>query len=336
MAYTDWLDPSGILLGPSFPLPLDSPFTRSIAAQAGLNGPVLDTLVRLGLLKRPLHGVYVATQAPDTLAMRARTVQLVVSPHAVITDRTAAWLHGVTILERGAHLVAPKVSAFNANDSRIRRSGVRGGRRGLLDRDVMDLGGLRVTTPVRTACDLGRMQWRFDALAGLDGYLRIGVDLDEVLYELPRFRGYRGVCQLRYLAPLADARSESPGESALRLHWYDAGLPTPEPQCWVFDSLGRPVYRVDLGLPELRYAAEYDGEEFHTDDADVEHDDARRAWLEGQNWIVEVFDKRIYTTADPVPRLRQRFEDARRSVSIWTPGLPGTFLTAGHVPVVRP
>ncbi len=184
----------------------------------------------------------------------------------MITDRTAAWLHGVTILERGAHLVAPRVSAFNANDSRIRRSGVRGGRRGLLDRDVMDLGGLRVTTPVRTACDLGRMLWRFDALAGLDGYLRIGVDLDEVLYELPRFRGYRGVCQLRYLAPLADARSESPGESALRLHWYDAGLPTPEPQCWVFDSLGRPVFRVDLGLPELRYAAEYDGEEFHTDD----------------------------------------------------------------------
>ncbi len=61
----------------------------------------------------------------------------------------------------------------------------------------MELGGLRVTTPVRTACDLGRLLWRFDALAALDGYLRIGVDRDEVLLEMPRFRGYRGVRQLR-------------------------------------------------------------------------------------------------------------------------------------------
>ena len=47
--------------------------------------------------------------------------------------------------------------------------------------------------------------------------------------EIGRFRGFRGVVQLRCLAPLGDGRAESPGESALRLHWYDAGLPTPEP-----------------------------------------------------------------------------------------------------------
>ncbi len=111
----------------AFPLPLDGPFTRTTAAEAGLTGPVLDLLVRRGLLKRPLHGVYVAAQAPDTLAMRAHTAQLVVSEDSVITDRSAAWLHGVTILERGAHLAAPRISAFNVNDSRIRRDGVLAG-----------------------------------------------------------------------------------------------------------------------------------------------------------------------------------------------------------------
>lgn len=321
MPYSRWLDPSGLLLCPTFPLPLDRPFTRAAAEAAGLSSLVLSALVRGGLLRRPLHGVYVATQAPDNLEMRARAVALVVSPNSVITDRTAAWLHGVAILERGAHVVAPRVSAFNRNDSRIRRIDVRGGRRALLDRDVADLAGLAVTTPLRTACDLGRMLWRYDALGALDGFLGIGVDHEEANQETARFKGFRGVRQLRYLLPIADARSESPPESALRLHWYDAGLPQPEPQFWVYDAAGRPLFRLDLALPELRFAAEYDGAEYHTDDLDRKHDEARREWLRRQSWTVEVFDNDMYSH-DPVPRLRRAFEDARRSVSIWTPGLP--------------
>ena len=42
-----------------------------------------------------------------------------------------------------------------------------------------------------------------------------------------RFRGMRWVTVLRELAPLADGRAESPGESVLRLRWIDLNLPTP-------------------------------------------------------------------------------------------------------------
>ncbi len=58
-------------------------------------------------------------------------------------------------------------------------------------------------------------------------------------------------------------RSESPGESTLRLRWLDLPtLPRPTPQVPV--TVGDvEVYRIDLGVPELRYGCEYDGEEFH-------------------------------------------------------------------------
>ena len=75
----------------------------------------------------------------------------------------------------------------------------------------------------------------------------------------------RGVVQLRALAPLADPRSESPGESTLRLRWLDlTSLPPPTPQVPITVG-GVEVYRIDLGVPELRYGCEYDGEAFHAE-----------------------------------------------------------------------
>ena len=73
-----------------------------------------------------------------------------------------------------------------------------------------------------------------------------------------------GACvQLRWLVSIADGRAESAGESALRLRWYDAGLPRPQLQISVFRN-GVEIFRLDLGLEELLFAAEYDGVDFHT------------------------------------------------------------------------
>jgi hypothetical protein len=251
--------------------------------------------------------VYAVAQAPDDLAFRARALRLVVSPSAVVTDRTAAWLHGVDVLPRSALTTPPPISVFQRPGTRSRRAGVASGERMLLPRDVVEIDGLMATTPLRTALDLGRLLWRFDALAALDKFLRLGVVLDELLSEIERFKGYRGVLQLRYLAPLADPRAESGAESALRLHWYDAGLPKPEPQWWVCDEHGTALFRLDLALPEVLFAAEYDGTEFHTSDEDRAYDRERRAWLtECRSWVIEVFlNDDIYRLhADPAPRLQ--------------------------------
>lgn len=65
-----------------------------------------------------------------------------------------------------------------------------GGTRGLIDRDVTTIGGVQVTTKLRTALDLGRLLWRFDALAALDGFARLGVPTQS-LYDGLEFHGSR-------------------------------------------------------------------------------------------------------------------------------------------------
>jgi len=270
------------------------------------------------MVRRVGQGVYAAAQAPDTIEFRAAALRLVVAPSAVLTDRTAAWLHGIDLLPRSAASVMPPISVFDRPGYRARRPGVVSGERMLSGRDVMVVDGLVVTTPLRTACDLGRLLYRFDALAALDQFLRIGVNHEELLLEIRRFKGYRGVIQLRALAPLADGRSESVAESWLRLFWYEASLPAPELQWWEHDDLGTPIYRLDLALPEARYGAEYDGEVFHTEPADQENDEDRRSWLDRErSWHIEVFVKAdvFGFRADPKPRLQQGLVVARRRLA---------------------
>jgi hypothetical protein len=318
---SDWLRDSR-LLGDDFPLPLDAPFTTAMASEAGVSRNQLTVLLRDRLVRRVLHGVYAATQAPDSVRFRASALHLVIPDCGVVTDRTAAWLHGVPILERGSHLQAPPISVCETVDSRVRRPGVDGRRRQLLERDVMVLDGLRVTTPLRTGLDLGRSLWRFDALAAIDGVLRLGVDHDELLSEIERFRGFRGVRQLRWIAPLGDPRAESPGESALRLHWHDAGLPDPEPQFAILDEWGRELYRLDVPDPVVRYAAEYDGEEFHSSRAATAHDEERREWIrQERHWTVDAFGKEeVYgRRTDLDRRLRTAYLAAKKSMSFWIP-----------------
>jgi hypothetical protein len=302
------------LLDNHCPLPLDEPFTLGGAAALGVSRRVLRALVARGSVRRVCQGVYAAVQAPDTIDFRAAALRLVVAPSAVVTDRTAAWLHGIDLLPRTSLSVMPPLSFFDRPGYRARRPGVVSGERMLSSRDIEVIHGVVVTTPLRTACDLGRLLYRFDALAALDQYLRLGVNHDELLIEIQRFKGYRGVIQLRVLTPIADARAESVAESWLRLFWLDAGLPAPEPQWWEHDDRGVPRYRLDLALPEARFGAEYNGEEFHSSPEDVEADDERLSWLRRERgWHIEVFvkDDVFGFRADPVPRLQQGLVIAR-------------------------
>ena len=315
---SSWFSNDTVLLDGSCPLPLDLPFTAALAATLGVSHAQLRRLLARGLVRRVCRGVYAVAQAPDDLVFRARALRLVVSPSAVVTDRTAAWLHGVDVLPRSALGTMPPIAVFQRPGTRSRRDGVASGERMLLPRDVVEVDGLAVTSPLRTALDLGRLLWRFDALAALDQFLRVGVDAGELLAEVERFKGYRGIVQLRFLAPLADPRAESLAESALRLHWYDAGLPKPELQWWVYDEYGTALFRLDLALPEVLFAAEYDGTEFHSSDPDRAHDHERRSWLaDCRSWLIVVFvNDDIYRLhADPAPRLQAGLLQAKTTLA---------------------
>lgn len=287
-----YVDPTTGLLGAGFPLPLDSPFTRAMAIRQGLDPRWLPRLCDAGLLRRMLRGVYVATQVEETLLLRAMALGLVVPEGMVVVDRTAGWLHGADhILAPNDHLAVPRVSMFSEHPGRrLRNELASSGERTLLPRDITVVHGIRVTTPLRTTLDLGRLLRRDQAMAAIDAMLRVGVDKRELEGSIERFKGERGVRQLRELAPLGDERSQSQGESVLRLRWRDTpGLPVPVPQVPVRGPDG--WFYLDLGAEAVRFAAEYDGEAFHGA-LQQEHDTQRRAWCEAEmGWVITVARK---------------------------------------------
>ncbi|CAM3777665.1 hypothetical protein [Nocardioides zeicaulis] len=192
------------------------------------------------------------------------------------------------LLMPGEHLSArPITMDLPLGRGRLRNKLADGGQRHLLARDVVELHGLRVTTPLRTALDLGRQRWPEPAITALDALLRIrSFTKEELLTELDRFRGMRWVTTLRQVAPHADGRSQSGGESVIRWHWLQLPVPPPEPQVEV-RSHGRLAF-VDVGHAVLRGGVEYDGDEWHTETADREHDRIRRTWLdEDEDWLIE-------------------------------------------------
>lgn len=270
----------------------DHPFHVSEIGRFDLTRQDLRTLVADGTLRRTLTGVYVRADLPDTVELRARSAALALPDHVVVCDRTAAWLWGIDCFElHEVGTALPPIEAVSTGGhTRSRREEVYGGERDLRATDVTEVVGVRVTTPLRTACDLACLWGRYSALATLDAFMReYGLTTADFLRILPRYRGRRGVVQLRELVLLADPRAESPGESFTRGIIHDEGFSAPEPQRWV-EQHGREVYRVDLAWPHLKVVVEYFGDEFHGPEQE-EHDEERLAWLRRRGWHVIVVRK---------------------------------------------
>ncbi len=229
-------------------LPPDEPFTPAMARAAGIGRSALERMLRDGLLRRPLRGVYVSTSAEDTPSLRAATLRLVVTPDAVAVDRTAGWVHGFAPCA-AAPDGQPPVEVLAP-----RRPGSRAGSRRVAPRDLMLLSGLRLTTPQRTALDLARTVVPTSGLAVLDELLASGAATHTALLgELPRFTGLGGVSQLRCLVAQADGRSREWAESVLRLRWHRAELPTATPGLVV--AAGPRAVRLALGVEGRRFGA---------------------------------------------------------------------------------
>ena len=82
---------------------------------------------------------------------------------------------------------------------------------------------------------------------------------DALAAVLSRTRHRRGAAAARRALLFANGRSESPGESRLRLDIHRAGLPAPVLQVRVYAPNGTFLGRVDLGYPELGLLIEFDG-----------------------------------------------------------------------------
>ena len=106
--------------------------------------------------------------------------------------------------------------------------------------------------------------------------------LEEVTANAPP--GARGIQRAREALRLACPGTDSIPETDLRLLLVRAGLPCPIVNLPVYDDGGRAVFWLDLADEESKTAIEYDGAVHVADRRQMEHDAARRRWLEDHGW----------------------------------------------------
>jgi len=255
------------------------PFTTTEAGVWGWSPH--DTIIaeRRGALRRILRGVYVDAQVPDSRQQRLDAVRLIAPPHAIACNETAAWLYGIDAFKPGEQYLLEPSFLVTHGASRIRRPEVRCRQADVSVDDVDRMGGLWITTPMRTTLDLLRTLYRPYALSAADAMARAAlVRKDDIVQQASDMKGFRGIVQARELAAMIDGAAESPGESWMRLRLVDANLPHPVCQFEIIDDFGR-TRILDCAYPEVKVGVEYDGRRHHTDPKDQAHDAARRQYL---------------------------------------------------------
>jgi len=190
--------------------------------------------------------------------------------------------------------------------------------------DVIVLGGLRITSPWRTWCDLGANAAADEDLVILADALRRqypGAGATRLADRLEAWEHARGVRTLRTALSRSRDGVDSAMETRLRLMFVDAGLPEPEVNVWVRDEDGTPLHKPDLSWPRWHVAAVYDGR--HHADRDREEDvragrasdwrlrqdTANRELLEGRGWLL-----RVFTSFDVFKRRELAVERMRRTL----------------------
>jgi hypothetical protein len=230
---------------------------------------------------RSIHrDVYLTKHATPTLLTRTVAAWLWSRRRATVAGLAAAALHGshwisdqepVELIWRNPH--AP-VNVVTRNER-------------IDDDEIVKVTGLPVTSPARTAFDLGRRGPLDKAVARLDALARAtGIAPRNVEPLIDRYGGARGVRQLRTALKLMDAGAQSPKETWLRLQLIDAGLPKPTTQLMVHNGDYYPLAYLDMGWDEPMVAVEYDGDQHRTDRRQYVKDMSRLKMLEGRGWIV--------------------------------------------------
>ena len=232
-------------------------------------------ITRRGLARHytPIYrDVYLRSDVELTAHLRARAAWL--STGATLCGLSAAAAHGTKWLD--ASLPAEVIRAERHSPSGIV---IRSWK--LLPDEVCLVASMTVTTPARTAFDIGRLHPR--PVPILDALLNAtGIKPGEVSALADRHPGHRGVARFRRILNVVDGGAESPQESRLRLVLVEGGLPVPETRIQFPDLR----IRVDMGWREWKVAVEYDGVQHWSDSRQRSWDIDRMALLEAAGWVV--------------------------------------------------
>jgi very-short-patch-repair endonuclease len=155
------------------------------------------------------------------------------------------------------------------------------------DDEVCEINGISCTTAARTAYDLGRRLPLETGVIRIDALLNATkVSIGQVDSIKQRYPGARGIRQLRVTLDLADGGAESPQETRLRLALVQSGIARPVTQIPVTNEWGRVVRRIDMGWPEWKVGAEFDGEQHWTDPERHAEDIERLEFLAAKGWLI--------------------------------------------------
>jgi len=283
-----------------------TPFTRAQALDLGITPHDWRMLRHDGLVRRMVGGVFVDAALTDTVDLRVAAVELILPGDAVVGRRTATWMRGLDVHDHRGYPATPPVDVLTRTRESRPRMGIVQSHMAddLHDDDITVMGGLQVTTPLRTTTDMSRFYREVDGLVVMDHFLHTGVlTKDQIEDTFPRWARRRGVQQLRNVHRLSDPLSASPGESSTRYRVYLMGLPRPALQIPIEDPLGRPRFYIDMGWKQWRAGIEFDGVEFHPPER-AEHDQARRLWIAGRGWVLVVVRKeQVFSRSDEFERL---------------------------------
>ncbi len=212
--------------------------------ELGVPARALQAAVRSGTVRALGLGGYALPEAPPGLVAAARL-------GGVASHATAAGLHGFPLWNPVGHLAVtvPHGSTRALAEVKVYRA----------DLDPGDLDPRRAcTSPLRTAIDCARTLPLVDAVCVLDAALHSCAVTVHQLEEAARTARGPGAAKLRRAVAHADARAESPLESALRVLLVTAGFRV---RSQVFIP---GVGTVDL-VVESWPVVEADGYEFHSD-----------------------------------------------------------------------
>ena len=226
------------------------------------------------------RNVYISRGQVLSPAQKARAAWLWSGRKATVVGISAAAMHG-------SRWIDSRLPAQLNQRSQHKTEGI------VLHSDVLPhdetqlIRGIPVTTPARTAFDLGRQYGRTLAVIRVDALLQAtDLKLCDVAPLIDRHRGSRGVVQLREVFELADTGAESPQETRTRLVLTAAGLRPTQTQVNVFARFGDHIGRIDMGWPQWRVGVEYDGEQHWTNPGIRARDVDRQAELEAMGWRI--------------------------------------------------
>ncbi|BBY26134.1 hypothetical protein [Mycolicibacterium sediminis] len=235
-------------------------------------------------------GIYVPWGVSPSPRERAVAAWLWSRRRGTLAGRSAAALHG-------AKWVDAADPAELIHDNRRAPSGISVWSDVLTPEEVVDIDGMGVTSPARTAFDIGRhVARRVAAVQRLDALAAAtDVKVTDVEAIMAAHPGARGTPRLRGALALMDGGAESPQETAARLALVDAGLPAPRTQIVVRNAYGDFIARIDMGYEDVKVGIEYDGPQHWTDPAVRQRDIDKQVELADEKWrIVRVSRDLLY------------------------------------------